>query len=128
MAKPVALADYLANNPDIPADLSAVVMAMCDVGKKLSRKIARGALEGAMGAAVGDNTDGDVQKALDVIADEMFFDALQGSQVRWYASEEREEVIVGTAWSDIGGVRIMSACPNFVTLSFTTYIFIKNHA
>jgi fructose-1,6-bisphosphatase I len=95
MAKPVALADYLANNPDIPADLSAVVMAMCEVGKKLSRKIARGALEGAMGAAVGDNTDGDVQKALDVIADEMFFDALQGSQVRWYASEEREEVIVG---------------------------------
>jgi len=97
MAKPVELAAYLANNPDIPADLGEVVLAMCSVGKDLSRKIARGALEGAMGEAVGDNTDGDIQKALDVIADEMFFEALQGTQVRWYASEEREDVIQGNA-------------------------------
>ncbi|MBZ0128886.1 MAG: class 1 fructose-bisphosphatase [Rhodobacteraceae bacterium] len=93
MANPVTLATYLADHPEIPADLGDVVQAMCRVGKTLSRKIARGALEGAMGAAVGDNTDGDVQKALDVIADEMFFDALKGSAVRWYASEEREDVI-----------------------------------
>jgi fructose-1,6-bisphosphatase I len=93
MAQPVDLAAYLAAHPDIPADLGAAVTAMCEVGKSLSRKIARGALEGAMGAAVGGNTDGDVQKALDVIADEMFFDALKGTAVRWYASEEREEVM-----------------------------------
>jgi fructose-1,6-bisphosphatase I len=93
MAKPMDLAAYLANQPDIPEALGDVVLAMCSVSKKLARKISRGALEGAMGAAVGDNTDGDVQKALDVIADEMFFDALQGGAVKWYASEEREEVI-----------------------------------
>lgn len=92
MAQLVELATYLANN-DIPDSLGKVVLSMCSVGKALSRKIARGALEGAMGAAVGDNTDGDVQKALDVIADEMFFDALKDTDVRWYASEEREEVI-----------------------------------
>jgi len=93
MTKPVALAEWLANKADIPSDLADVVLAMCDVGKDLSRKISRGALEGAMGAAVGDNTDGDVQKALDIIADEHFFAALEKSAVRWYASEEREEVI-----------------------------------
>lgn len=94
MAKPVDLASYLAGNPDIPSDLGDVVQAMCSVGKDMSRMISRGALEGAMGAAVGDNTDGDVQKALDVIADEMFFEALRGTEVRWYASEEREDVIL----------------------------------
>lgn len=93
MSKPVDLATWLADNPNIPADLGAVVLAMCNVGIDLSRKIARGSLEGAMGAAVGDNTDGDVQKALDIIADEHFFAALENSAVRWYASEEREDVI-----------------------------------
>lgn len=93
MAKPVELATFLADDPAISQDLAEAVLAMCKVGKSLSRKIARGALEGAMGAAVGGNTDGDVQKALDVIADEMFFDALKGTEIRWYASEEREEVM-----------------------------------
>lgn len=96
MASHVDLAGYLANNPDIPEDLGTVVKAMCEVGKTLSHKIARGALEGAMGAAVGGNTDGDVQKALDIIADEMFFAALGGTAVRWYASEEREDVVALT--------------------------------
>ncbi len=93
MANPVDLASYLANNPDIPNKLGDVVLTMCSVGKDLARTISRGALEGAMGQEVGENTDGDHQKALDVIADEAFFAALSGSDVRWYASEEREEVI-----------------------------------
>ena len=41
--------------------------------------------------ARGTNCDGDGQKALDVIADEAFRAALEGSDVRFYASEEREE-------------------------------------
>lgn len=97
MAEPVTLAGYLADHNDIRADLGEVVLAMCTVGKSLAHKISRGALEGAMGAAVGGNTDGDVQKALDVIADEMFFDALKPTAVRWYASEEREDVIACNA-------------------------------
>lgn len=88
----MTLSDFLADDPDLSDDLAAILLAMCDVGKDMARLIARGALEGAMGAAVGDNTDGDVQKALDVIADEKFFAALQGSSLRWYASEEQEHV------------------------------------
>jgi len=93
MATPVEFAEYLATRPDIPDDVAQAVLAMCSVGKTLSHKIARGALEGAMGEQVGENTDGDGQKALDIIADEMFFNALKKTAVRWYASEEREEVI-----------------------------------
>jgi len=93
MANPVELAAYLAKNPDIPDNLGAVVLAMCSVGKQLSHKIARGALEGAMGEEIGENSDGDNQKALDILADEAFFAALKGSDVRWYASEEQEVVV-----------------------------------
>ncbi len=93
MAKPVDLAAWLAANPDVPENLGGVVLALCSVGRDLSHKISRGALEGAMGAEIGQNTDGDRQKALDVIADEAFFAALADSDLRWYASEERESVV-----------------------------------
>ena len=43
-------------------------------------------------AASGQNSDGDRQMALDVIADEAFRTALAGTGVRWYASEELEDV------------------------------------
>jgi fructose-1,6-bisphosphatase I len=84
---------YMTANPDIPEDIAAVVEALSLVAKDLSKKISRGALEGAMGASVGENSDGDSQKALDIIADELFFKKICKTAVRWFASEEREEVI-----------------------------------
>ncbi len=33
--------------------------------------------------------------------------------------------MVGAGWSGIGGIGFMSACPNFITLYFNTYIRIK---
>ena len=50
-----------------------------------------------MGALVGENSDGDGQKALDIIADEMFFAQICTTGVRWFASEEREQVIEANA-------------------------------
>lgn len=77
----------------IPQDLRPVIEAMCATGAKLSRVIARGPLAGKLGAGVGENADGDQQKALDVMADEMFEAALRGTGVKYYASEEQEEVL-----------------------------------
>lgn len=77
----------------IPTDLHAPIKAICREAIMLSARIARGALGGAMGADVGQNSDGDRQKALDVIADDRFVAALQGTGIRWYASEERETVL-----------------------------------
>ena len=77
----------------VPERLRAPVAALCAVAADLAHTIARGPLGGALGAAVGENTDGDQQKALDVLADEAFAKALRGSGVRWYASEEQDEVV-----------------------------------
>ena len=56
----------------------------------LAGRIARG---GALGAEAGANTGGDTQKALDIIADDMARDALAGSAVRFFASEEQAGVV-----------------------------------
>jgi len=76
----------------VPAQLEAPMQALCRVASELALTIARGPLGGALGAEVGSNTDGDNQKALDVMADEAFAAALPGTGVRWYASEERDTV------------------------------------
>jgi fructose-1,6-bisphosphatase I len=77
----------------LPDTLHPVISALADTGVALSRLVARGPLAGAMGAGVGENSDGDQQKALDVIADDMFAVALQGAGLRFYASED-EDVLV----------------------------------
>lgn len=76
----------------IPAKLRPVMAAMARAGQELATMIRRGDRGGAtLGAAVGTNADGDGQKALDVAADRLFQDALQGLGVRWLASEEQDE-------------------------------------
>jgi fructose-1,6-bisphosphatase I len=77
----------------IPLDLQAPITALCTVGRDLSRRIARGPLGGSLGHEVGANFGGDGQKALDVMADDAFAAALEGTGVRWYASEEQDFVV-----------------------------------
>ncbi len=78
----------------IPEPLRPVMAAICAVSMDVARIIARGPLGAALGAQVGAaNADGDEQKALDVIADEMFAAALAETPTRFWASEERDEVI-----------------------------------
>ncbi|MGI3169476.1 class 1 fructose-bisphosphatase [Pseudooceanicola sp. C21-150M6] len=91
----------------IPADLQPVIEAMCATGAQLSRVIAKGPLAGKLGAGVGENSDGDQQKALDVMADEMFEAALKGTGVRHYASEEQEVVLD----IDAGGAYALATDP-----------------
>ncbi|MDP2085144.1 MAG: class 1 fructose-bisphosphatase [Gemmobacter sp.] len=82
--------------------LADVVGRIAAVSAGLARKIARGGLDEDLSGSIGTNTDGDTQKALDVIADDAFSAALQGSGVRWYASEEQEMVVeldAGGAWA-----------------------------
>ena len=77
----------------VPAELMPILDALCSVARDLSRVIATGPLGDSLGHHVGSNTDGDAQKALDVLADEAFVAALTGSAVRWYASEEQDSVV-----------------------------------
>lgn len=78
----------------IPAALFATIDALCGAARDVSRIIAKGPLEQALGTEVGEmNSDGDGQKALDVIADDLFRAALSTANVRWYASEEQEDIL-----------------------------------
>ncbi len=74
-------------------DLADALDRLAGLGVALAARIARGGLTEALGAAHGAaNAGGDAQKALDVISDEMARDALAGSAVRFYASEEQDDV------------------------------------
>lgn len=83
----------LENTADIPAELLPVMRALADVSEKLAQTIADGPLAGDLAAAVGTNLGGDGQKALDLIADDAYMVALKDSAVRWYASEEQDDVV-----------------------------------
>jgi fructose-1,6-bisphosphatase I len=78
---------------DIPPRFQEVMTRLARVGIALARRIARGGIEDDLSGAVGSNAGGDAQKALDVIADDAFREALTGTEVRYYASEEQDEVV-----------------------------------
>lgn len=80
------------NDDLVPQPLRPLMQALARVAADLAVTIARGPLGAALAAEVGNNADGDNQKALDVIADDLFATAIAGTGVRWYASEEQEDV------------------------------------
>ena len=77
----------------IEGDVSKAIVAIAEVAIKMSEIISLGDLQSNLGREVGENSDGDNQKALDVLADEAFMKKLSSSSVSWYASEEQEEVV-----------------------------------
>ncbi len=83
------MTDSAIDTGSIPEALRPIMQAIADAGRRLAQTIRQGG--SGMGAEVGTNTDGDGQKALDVLADNLFLDAFKTAGVRWYASEEQEE-------------------------------------
>ncbi|SIS73484.1 class 1 fructose-bisphosphatase [Phaeovulum vinaykumarii] len=87
----------------LPPALGDVMTRLARVGVDLARTIARNGIDMNLAEARGVNMGGDGQKALDVIADEAFMEALAGSEVRYYASEEQDEVV---ALNDTGSLAL----------------------
>jgi fructose-1,6-bisphosphatase I len=77
----------------IPAHLRPLMLAMAAAAIRLSHLISRNGLDVALGAPAGTNADGDGQKALDVLADDLFLAAALQGGVRHYASEEQDGVL-----------------------------------
>lgn len=77
----------------VPLALQPLMQALAEAAIALAARIARNGVEEHLGAAAGTNSDGDSQKALDVIADQLFLQAAKAVGVRHYASEEQEEVV-----------------------------------
>lgn len=76
----------------LPAALRGIISTLCREAIGLSATIARGPLGTPLGETVGENSDGDAQKALDILADDRFHAALRGEDLRWYASEEQDTI------------------------------------
>ena len=89
----VALPQYL-ENAAVAAELQSVILGLAEVSVDISKSLAKGALAGVLGAAGAENVQGEDQKKLDVIANDMIKDALAAlPAVRGLASEEEAEVV-----------------------------------
>jgi fructose-1,6-bisphosphatase I len=76
-------------------DIVDTVLAIAAAAQRISTLIGRGRLAGDLAAARGDNTDGDTQRELDLVANEIILTALQDAPVAWVVSEELEQPAEG---------------------------------
>ena len=85
------LANYLDNNLANPA-LNDVVTTVTDVGKTISQLLRKGALADILGEAGNQNVQGEEQKKLDVLANDLLLDALaKNVHCAGVASEELDD-------------------------------------
>jgi fructose-1,6-bisphosphatase I len=80
-----------ADGAEIRTAVAQTVEALAGACIEISELVARGPLAGALGAEQGDNTDGDTQKALDLIANDLIVEAMHAAPVACLVSEELEE-------------------------------------
>ena len=93
MSEYPSLKQYLADwRSDSGARLAVTrtIEALAGACVEISELVARGPLAGELGAEQGDNTDGDTQKALDLIANDLIVEAMHAAPVACLVSEELE--------------------------------------
>lgn len=83
-----------AGNDTRRAEIAAAVAALANVCRAISQLIGAGALAGALGATRADHGGGDIQKELDVIANDMIAKELSHAPIAAIASEELDDPIV----------------------------------
>ncbi|MGE5469076.1 MAG: class 1 fructose-bisphosphatase [Ignavibacteria bacterium] len=93
---PVTLARYLVEaerkNPAVSADLRFLVEVVSRACKAISIAIGKGGLADVLGSAGSENIQGEAQKKLDVISNEILLDANEwGGHLAAMASEEMED-------------------------------------
>ncbi len=87
---------------DVSRAVADTVIAIASATIEISAIIARGRLAGDLGASRGDNTDGDVQKELDLVANDIVIAALNDAPVAWIVSEELQDPLQGTVGAPLG--------------------------
>ncbi|WP_041523853.1 class 1 fructose-bisphosphatase [Gilvimarinus agarilyticus] len=82
----------------VSPELRELVLTLLSASKTIADKVRRGALAGVLGSAAQQNVQGETQKKLDVIANDILKQALLASaQVRALASEEEDNVVAANA-------------------------------
>ncbi|QYJ98404.1 class 1 fructose-bisphosphatase [Shewanella alkalitolerans] len=87
------LAQHLSSQ-GIQAPLAQLLTTLADTSKAISHAVRHGALAGVLGATEQENVQGETQKKLDVITNDMLKEALTAdSTVRGLASEEEDHIV-----------------------------------
>ncbi len=89
------LTDAQRQNNAINTSLSQIILQITQACAKISTALQQGALAGILGSADSGNIQGEVQKKLDVISDDLLVDALtQGGLTAAIASEEQDHMVI----------------------------------
>ena len=79
----------------IPSELRLLLEVVARACKSISHAVNKGALGGVLGSAGSENVQGEVQKKLDIIANEVLIEANEwGGHLAAMASEEMDEIYV----------------------------------
>lgn len=95
--KRISLTQYLVEeqrqNNNIPGELRLLIEVLARACKSISLAVGKGALAGVLGSADVENVQGEVQKKLDVISNEILLEANEwGGHLAAMASEEMESI------------------------------------
>ena len=120
----VTLSRYLieqTRSNNTPADLRFLIEVVARACKEISHAVSKGALGGVLGSMGTENVQGEVQKKLDVISNEILLEANEwGGHLAGMASEEmrtKPEFVritgAGMAESHVHDVQITKEAPNY---------------
>jgi len=88
------LIDHRRRNPEATGELNALILQVAQACKAISRAVAHGALADVLGSRDSTIVQGEEQKKLDVLADEIFLRATHwGGELAGMVSEENEAPI-----------------------------------
>lgn len=77
----------------LPAELRTLIEGVADACKHISQAVDKGALGGILGSAESENVQGEVQKKLDIIANDVLLQANEwGGYLAAMASEEMDDI------------------------------------
>ena len=99
MAQKISLTRYLVEQQRvdglIPSQLRLLLEVVARACKHISHAVNKGALGGVLGSATSENVQGEVQKKLDIIANEVLIEANEwGGHLAAMASEEMDSIYV----------------------------------
>jgi fructose-1,6-bisphosphatase I len=78
---------------NLPADLRLLIEVVARACKQISYQVSKGALGDALGSAGSENVQGEVQKKLDILSNEILLEANEwGGNLAAMASEEMEKI------------------------------------
>lgn len=84
------------NNDHVPLHLISVINTLLTAAKEISHRLHQGSLAGTLGSTLDENIQGETQKKLDVVSNQLIKNMLlETNLVRAVASEEEDDIVEG---------------------------------